>query len=220
MAFWKDCLGCSGDCEGETSGSALWLATLSAPSMDTATVQLTALDGDVQLTHGDTVDVVGGGFWYSSGDDCQSCGCYLWIDGSVTGGAQNQGIPNDGTPIAGTTEIPFAEFYSQTGVGADPDLWTTPSGDPARPVGSVDAGIVGNCGSDAWSQQDAGTTVSLVLGAGTDGSDYSGSVADFLNAVFGSGDLSAFASWFAHVAFQNQRTGEIYHMMLYANCCF
>lgn len=217
MAFWKDCLGCSGDCEGAESGVALWLATVGGqhtgvPS-DGPLQLLTLPDSDVDIQAGDTVDVTGGDFWYSTGDDCQSCGCNMWINGSA-----NSGVPNTGAAIAGTTDIPFAECYSQT--GTDPEVWTTPSGDAARPVGSTDAGIVGNCGSDAWSQQGAGTTVSLVLGAGTDGSDYSGSIADFLNAVFGSGDLSAFASWFAHVVFQNQRTGDTYHMMLYANCCF
>lgn len=218
MPFWQDCIGVSGDCVGQVVPvTAYWLQTESGggagsgDGMSDPYSLPNAEDGTtIDRVEGDTLDVVGGTLWYSNGADCQTSGCQMWMEGfppSVT--------PYAGSPISGTTEIPFDEFYSQDGEGN----WVTPSGDTGRPVGSVDAGIIGNCGADAWSAQDAGTTVSFVVG-GASGYDYT-SLHDLLNDVFGVGDtIYTYASWFAHIVFRNQRNGEEYHMMAYVDLCF
>lgn len=224
MQFWQDCIGCSGDCVGEAESVGVWLQTEQgggSGSGDGMSAPYTLPPVEVGATDdrqpGDVLAVVGGGLWYSYGADCQASGCQMWL-GYDTG--TNQYVPNSGSPISGTTSIPFDEFYSFTGPSDGIRPWTTPSGDPGRPVGSTDAGIVGNCGSDAWSQLSAGTTVTFTLGGATGGADYS-SLYDLLNNVFGTGDtIHLFNSWLAHFVFKNQRTGSEYHMMAWNNSCF
>lgn len=176
------------------------------------------------LQENDALHVIDGTLWYSEASSCLPDGCSLFPNGGPYS-----------TPIPGTEDIPFDEYWTLT--------TQPPSGDYGRPDGATNAGIYDNCSDpSSWNTQKAGTTVTIyATSAGTfppdfvdtpnrmSGAyftaDYSGTQAQFLNAIFGAAvnpnntSLLMYNSWVAHVVFENERTGDQYHIIFYADDC-
>lgn len=202
-----------------TAAAEHWLATahrLNASDTDFSTT----LYGDIQaapdIEEDDVLHVVGGTLWYSYSDSCTPSGCCLDTD------------CNGGALIAGTEAIPWdvPQYFVENEYDTDLIAWVAAGG------------IYDACNGDGWLTLAAGTTVTVTatnINSFAPGPDdmppsigrtefdvsYAGGALGMIGGIFGfATDPIAFASFVSHVRLQNERTGEIYNIIVYQNSCF